>query len=84
MSKKEIDFNKLGSANKPTVKKLDIPLDAEKAVQSIHDQKSEKERTKRITVDLPFSLYVDIRKRLIEEESTLKDYFIKLAKTDID
>jgi hypothetical protein len=68
---------------KPTIKKPAIDLDAEKAIQSIHNREPEKERTKRITIDLPFSLYVDIRKKTVEEEITLKDYFMGLATKDL-
>jgi len=79
MSKKDLDFGKLDMKKKPEVIKSDISLDTEKAIELIHTQTQEKERTKRVTIDLPFSLYVDIKKRLVEEEKTMKDYFIKLA-----
>lgn len=83
MSIKEINFDKLELSKKLKVKKVDTSLDAEKAVQSIHDQKPEKERTKRITIDLPFSLYVDIRNKTVVKEKTLKDYFIDLVRSDL-
>ena len=72
MGKEELDFNKLGSGNKPTIKKPDLNIDAEKAVQEIHNAKPEKERVKRVTIDLPFSVYVDIKKRAIDEDVTSK------------
>lgn len=76
MSKKELDFDKLSSLkpNKPEKK-----TDHEQAVKSIHSKGVGKEKVKRITIDLPFSLYVDIRKKTIEQESTLKDYFLNLV-----
>ena len=83
MGKEELDFGKLGSVNKPTFKKTELPLDAEKAVQKIHSTKTEKERVKRVTIDLPFSVYTEIRKKTIDEDITLKDYFIGLAKNGL-
>lgn len=82
MSKKELNLEKLEPAKK--LKKAESRLDTEKAVQSIHSNKQQKERVKRITIDLPFSLYVDIRKKTIEEEMTLKDYFIGLVEEDLN
>lgn len=84
MSKKEIDFNKLEPLKKLKVKKLETTLNTEKAVQSIHNPEPEKERLKRITIDLPFSLYKDVRKKTVEEEKTLRDYFIELAENDLE
>ena len=84
MSKKELDFHKLELNSQLKVKKAETNLDAEKAIQSIHETKPEKERVKRITIDLPFSVYVEIRKKIIEEEKTLKDYFLNLARKDLN
>ncbi|MEZ4982029.1 MAG: hypothetical protein R2769_10685 [Saprospiraceae bacterium] len=81
MSKKDLDFDKLSSL-KP--KKTEAKADPEQAVNSIHNKSSEKEKVKRITIDLPFSLYVDIRKKTIEEEMTLKDYFVNLSYNDFE
>ena len=80
MSKKELDFGKLDPKLK--AKKTET-LNSEKAVQSIHAEKTEKEKLKRITLDLPFSVYVDVRTKIISEEKTLKDYFIELARKDL-
>lgn len=79
MSKKDLDFGKLDMKKKPEVIKSDTNLNTEKAIELIHKQAQQKERTKRVTIDLPFSLYVDIKKRLVEEEKTMKDYFVELA-----
>jgi len=79
-NKKDLDFKKLSSL-KP--KKAEPKADPEQAVKSIHTKDSEKEKVKRITIDLPFSVYVDIRKKVIEEEKTLKDFFLDLAKKDL-
>jgi hypothetical protein len=84
MSKKEIDFEKLEPNQKLKIKKPETDLDTDKAVKSIHDVKVEKEKTRRITIDIPFSLYVDVRKKVIEEEKTLKDYFLRLAINDLE
>lgn len=81
MKKKDLDFDKLSSL-KP--KKAELKADPEQAVKSIHTKGLEKEKTKRITIDLPFSVYVDIRKKVIEEEMTLKDYFLALAKENLN
>ncbi|MBR9919546.1 MAG: hypothetical protein GYB31_01825 [Bacteroidetes bacterium] len=81
MSKKDLDFDKLSSL-KP--KKIKARADPEKAIESIHNKSPEKEKVKRITIDLPFSLYVDIRKKTIEEEMTLKDYFVNISNKDIE
>jgi len=79
-SKKDLDFEKLSSL-KP--KKIEPKADSEQAVKSIHEKNLEKEKVKRVTIDLPFSLYVEIRKKTIEQEMTLKDYFVTLAGTDM-
>jgi len=61
-----------------------LKADPEEAVKSIHNKGLEKEKIKRITIDLPFSIYVDIRKKVIEQEKTLKDYFLELAKENLN
>ena len=81
MSKKELDFGKL-AALKP--KKAESNQDTEQAIKVIHEQLTEKEKVKRVTIDLPFSIYVDIRKKIIDKEQTLKDYFVTLAKADLE
>lgn len=83
MSKKDIDFGKLDIKKKPELKKSDTSLNTEKAIELIHNQPQEKERTKRITIDIPFSLYVDVRTKVVKEEKTLKDYFLELARKDM-
>lgn len=80
MSKKKLDFDKL-SALKP--KKSEPKIDSDSAVKSIHTKGEERKKVKRITIDLPFSLYVDIKKQLIESEQTMKDYFVNLAEDDL-
>lgn len=84
MSKKELDFDKLGSLKKLKPKKAESNIDTDKAVKNIHTEKKEKERVKRITLDLPFSVYADVRKKIIDEEKTLKDYFTELARKDLE
>ena len=80
MSKKDIDFEKLGNLK---TKKAESIADTEEAVKLIHTEQPKKEKVKRVTIDLPFSVYVDIRKKIIEEEKTLKDYFLTLATDDL-
>ncbi len=84
MSKDGLDFDKLESLTNLKPKKTESNSDMEKAVKSIHNEAPKKERVKRITIDLPFSVYVDIRKKIIEEEKTLKDYFLELALNDLN
>jgi hypothetical protein len=83
MSKKDFDLDKLESFKKLTPKKTATKADPEDAVQAIHTKPKEKERVKRVTIDLPFSTYVEIRKKIIEDEKTLKDYFLDLALSDL-
>lgn len=80
MSKKELDLQKLNLAKKP----ISTQDSLEKAVKSIHDSAKPKERTKRVTIDLPISLYKKIRSKTIEDEITLKDYFLRLSSKDLD
>lgn len=84
MSKKEIDFEKLELPKNLKVKKSETDLDADKAIKSIHDSQVEKEKTRRVTIDIPFSIYVQIRKKIVEEEKTLKGYFISLAVKELE
>ena len=79
MSKKDIDFGKLALNQEEPEKKIDV----EEVVALIHNEQLEKERTKRITIDIPFSLYVDVRTKVVKEEMTLKDYFLGLATKDL-
>ncbi|MEO1518954.1 MAG: hypothetical protein AAFV95_28320 [Bacteroidota bacterium] len=79
MSKKDIDFGKLALTQEEPIEKIDV----EEAVALIHNEQPEKERTKRITIDIPFSLYVDVRTKVVIEEKTLKDYFLGLARKDM-
>ena len=83
MSKKEFNLEKLEPIGKLKVKKAEPKLNTENAIESIHQKEPQKEKVKRITIDFPFSLYVDIRKKTVEEEITLKDYFVALATKDI-
>ena len=82
MSKKELDLDKLGVSKKMKVKKPDVNLDTDKAIQNIHKPKSE-EKIKRISLDLPFSLYKEVKRKAIDEEITMKDYFVNLATKDL-
>jgi hypothetical protein len=84
MSKNDFDLDKLESFKKLTLKKTETKADPEGAVQAIHTKPKEKERVKRVTIDLPYSTYVEIRKKIIEEEKTLKDYFLDLAVSNLE
>ena len=78
MSKQDIDFRKIPPKQEETKQQLDV----EEAVALIHHEPPEKERVQRITIDIPFSLYVAVRTKVVKEEKTLKDYFLGLARKD--
>lgn len=91
MAKKNIDFGKLDLGKKKEVKKQvvkneDIP---DKAVEVIHNtpqpkvETQVKERTKRVTLDIPISLHAEIRKLTFDKGITMKTYFLDLAKKDM-
>ena len=85
MSKKELDLQKLDLGIKKEVRKSNIPQGSvETAVKSIHKSANSQERVKRVTIDLPVSLYKRIRNKTIEEEITLKDYFMSLSEKDLE
>ena len=76
MSKKEIDFDKLDLKKQGEGRGAEPEIDTEKAIALIHDKQPEKERIKRITIDIPFTLHVEVRTKVVQEEKTLKDYFL--------
>ena len=92
MAKKKIDYSKLQlgskkSIRKPKEEKLTV---ADVAVQKIHKEAEvelpavvEKERTKRVTLDIPISLHAEIRKKTFDMGITMKKYFLDLAKEDL-
>jgi len=92
MAKKKIDYSKLQLGNK---KRITKPSEREteetdKAVQQIHKEemqqapaKKEKERTKRVTLDIPISLHAEIRKKTFDMGTTMKKYFLDLAREDL-
>ena len=83
MAKKELDFNKLDLVKKPAIKKPESNLNAEKAVSAIHQKSPEKERLKQVSFELPFSLYVELKKAVAERDTTLKEYFRGLCERDL-
>jgi hypothetical protein len=92
MAKKNIDYSKLQLGGKKSVRK---PKEVKEvipdvAVQQIHQQedtqqpiKPPKERTKRVTLDIPISLHAEIRKRTFDMGITMKQYFLDLAREDL-
>lgn len=95
MAKKNIDYSKLQLGTKKVVRKpkvVEKPTPADIAVQQIHQQpvveesapfKKEKERTKRVTLDIPISLHAEIRKKTFDMGITMKQYFLDLARADL-
>jgi hypothetical protein len=60
----------------------------EKAVTAIHapeniEEHIEKERTLRVTLDIPLSLHAEIRTFTFRKGISMKEYFLELAKKDI-
>lgn len=61
----------------------------EENIQKIHgtpEKKTikEKEATRRVTLDIPISLHKQIMLRILDQDLFIKDYFINLAKADIE
>lgn len=84
MSKKDLDFGKLDLGQKKPIKHILTPSEkTETAVKSIHKPKPQ-ERIKRITIDFPISTYKQIRAKTVEDEMTLKEYFIGLVEQDLE
>lgn len=64
----------------------EIPTVADQAVEQIHQQQptpEKKERTRRVTLDIPDSLHRRIKQHVFERGMSLKEYFLRLASTDL-
>jgi hypothetical protein len=60
----------------------------EKAVSAIHtpekiEEQIQRERTLRVTLDIPLSLHAEIRTFTFRKGISMKEYFLELAKKDI-
>jgi hypothetical protein len=98
MKNKKFDTDKLTLGLKKELVKEVNPKPAlasiEKAIEEIHpaavqkppadEKKKEWEPTKRTTVDIPVSLHKTISKHLVDKDQTLRDYFLELAKKDLN
>ncbi|OLY95612.1 hypothetical protein SAMN05444008_13015 [Cnuella takakiae] len=95
-TKNKLDPNKLVLPGKKEISKPATnsqPQLVETAVQKIHEQpengagdskpKKQEEVTRRTTLDIPESLHKAIKRRLIDNGQTIKDYFLDLAKKDL-
>lgn len=72
--------NTLGLSPKIEMKKSEINIDqTEKAVKEIH---SNKEDTKRVTVDMPTDLFKSMKMKIIGER-TARDYILELVRKDL-
>lgn len=90
---KKIDPNKLTLGLKKGVIKEIIgnPGIIETAIQQIHNvpasnQKKEtvpEEPTRRTTIDIPESMHKQIKRRLVDKDTTMKDYVLELVKKDL-
>lgn len=82
---KKSDTSKLTLGTKKEVLKNES-ANIEPAISQIHNPVSEKpvaESTKRTTVDIPESLHKKIKKKLVDKDQTIKDYFLELAAKDL-
>lgn len=71
----------LGLSPKVKVKKTEVDIDkTEKAVKQIH---SENNGLTRITVDMDKALHKLVKRKLLDDELTLRDYILKLIKQDL-
>lgn len=92
---KKIDPNKLTLGLKKGVIKevIDNPGNIETAIQQIHDvptsdKKKEtalasEEPTRRTTIDIPESMHKQIKRRLVDKDTTMKGYVLELVKKDL-
>ena len=85
---KKLDPNKLFISNRKEFKKPENDSsmnNIESIVEKIHKPADEKEKTgtKRTTIDLPKPIHKAINLHLLENDLTMKDYFIGLAKKDL-
>lgn len=72
--------NTLGLSPKIDMKKSEVNIDqTEKAVKEIH---SNKEDTKRVTVDMPTGLFKSMKMKIIGER-TARDYILELIRKDL-
>ena len=90
---KKIDPNKLTLGLKKGIIKegIDNPNNIETAIQQIHeaptnDKEKEmalEEPTRRTTIDIPESIHKQIKRNLVEKDTTMKDYVLDLVKKDL-
>ncbi|MEL6257322.1 MAG: hypothetical protein AAFR87_35340, partial [Bacteroidota bacterium] len=59
-------------------------MDIDKTIDFIHHKEPELEKVKKISVDFPISLYKRVKSKAIEEEITLKGYFLRLVEKDLE
>lgn len=72
--------NTLGLSPKIEMKKSEVNIEqTEKAVKEIH---SNKEDTKRVTVDMPTDLFKSMKMKIIGER-TARDYILELVRRDL-
>lgn len=83
---KKLDTSKLTLGTKKDVVKNQT-INIESAIDQIHsseiNNKPVAEATKRTTLDIPESLHKKIKRKLIDKDQTIKDYFLELASKDL-
>ncbi|MEM9921323.1 MAG: hypothetical protein AAF990_24695 [Bacteroidota bacterium] len=91
---KKIDLSKLELGPKKSLKKPS-QTNIEEAVRKIHEPaptaqqpapklpSTEVERTRRVTLDIPVSLHKKIKARVFDMDTSMKKYFLELAKMDL-
>ena len=71
------DILKKSTPNKMTTEEID------KVAKKIVKESKAKERTKRLSVDVPIPLYVELKKKVAEEDTTIRDFVIGQIKKGI-
>ena len=76
---------KIGDLLKSSNTKTMSPEEIEKATKQIKGGGStEKEKTKRLSVDTPISLYIALKKKVAEEDTTIREFVIEQIRKGIE
>lgn len=82
MAKDKTDLSKLLGQKLP-VKKEEGPNPIDLAVRAIHSPSAKKDKLRRLTIDIPPDLHLEIKRRALDAGITMRDYFILLAERDL-
>lgn len=89
MAGKKADFDKLVLGTKRNFPEVPKPVNIENAVKQIHEASpeipEEKEKTSRVSVDTPVSMLKQIKRKMLDRDiKYIKDYFLDLARKDLE